>query len=79
MLFPFPMIFSKGSSFRVVKSQDCVVELTHSHTMTPFDAFGKEAYQNIAGKGENAGNQFSTLMIIYVTVILSSANAFNLD
>ena len=60
--------------------------------MTPFAVSGKKKpFQNIVGKGENAGNQhflffptiFSTLskteIIIYVTFILSSANALNLD
>ena len=51
----------------------------------------KRPFQNIVGKGENAGNQhfplfpqfFSTLsrteIIIFVTFILSFANALNLD
>ena len=34
-----------------------MVDLTRSHTMTPFDASGKEAFENIVGKEENAGNQ----------------------
>ena len=30
---------------RVVETQDCVVKgLTHSHTMTPFDTPGKQAF-----------------------------------
>ena len=31
--------------------------LTHYHTMTLFDASGKEAFSKHCGKGENAGNQ----------------------
>ena len=57
--------------------------------MTPFDV--KKPFQNIVGKGENAGNQHfllfpqfflllsKTEIIIYVTFILLSANAFNLE
>ena len=58
--------------------------------MTPFDMSRKEAFQNIVGKRENAGNHFSpfpkmfstlskTEIIIYDPFILSTANAFNLD
>ena len=35
-------VFSKALSFSVVKS--CYYLLTHSHTMTPFDAPGKQAF-----------------------------------
>ena len=31
--------------------------LTHSHTMTPFDASGKQAFENTVGKGEIARNE----------------------
>ena len=31
--------------------------LTHSHTMTPFDASGKQAFENSVGKGEIARNE----------------------
>ena len=31
--------------------------LTHSHTMTPFDAPGKQAFENTAGKGGIARNK----------------------
>ena len=41
---PFPTMFSKGFFPRVVKSRDCAVKTTHSHTMTPFDASGKQAF-----------------------------------
>ena len=58
--------------------------------MTPFDVSGKAAFSNIVGKGENAGHQhfllfqnvflhYQTEIIIYVTFIMSSANALNLD
>ena len=57
----------------------------------PFTTLRKLPYKNIVGKGENAGNQHSLLFpqcflpfpyqIFYFsfTLILSSANAFNLD
>ena len=32
-------------------------DLTHSHTMTPFDAPGKQAFENTVGKGEIALNE----------------------
>ena len=31
--------------------------LTHSHTMTPFDAPGNKPFENIVGKGEIARNE----------------------
>ena len=31
--------------------------LTHSHTMTPSDALGKQPFENIVGKGEIARNE----------------------
>ena len=31
--------------------------LTHSHTMTAFDASGKQAFLNTVGKGEIARNE----------------------
>ena len=31
--------------------------LTHSHTMTPFEAPGKQAFENTVRKGENAHNK----------------------
>ena len=31
--------------------------LTHSHTMTPFDALGKQTFKNTVGKGEIARNE----------------------
>ena len=34
-----------------------IPNLTHSHTVTPFDAPEKQAFENIVGNGENAGNQ----------------------
>ena len=33
------------------------ITLTHSHTMTPFDAPGKQAFENTVGKGEIARNE----------------------
>ena len=32
-------------------------QLTHSHTMTPFDASGKKPFKNTVGKGEIARNE----------------------
>ena len=34
-----------------------LVALTHSHTMTPFDAPGKQPFENTVGKGEIARNE----------------------
>ena len=31
--------------------------LTHSHTVTPFDASGKQAFENTVGKGEIARDE----------------------
>ena len=31
--------------------------LTHSHTMTPFDALGNKPFENTVGKGEIARNE----------------------
>ena len=43
--YQIPTMFSKGFFFRVViKMGLCGKELTHSHTKTPFDASGKEAF-----------------------------------
>ena len=65
-----------------------VVFTTQSQLFTPLE---KKAFENIEGKGENAGNQhfllfptmFSTLpnrnFCYLVRIILSSANALNLD
>ena len=33
-------------------------ELTHYHTMTTFDESWEKSFENIVGKGENAGNQY---------------------
>ena len=63
--------------------------LTHSHTMTHFDGFGKEAFRKHFWKRRNGlYKQFflfpqcfllcQTEIIIFVTFYLSSANAFNL-
>ena len=41
LIFP---LFSKAFFTRVVKSLDHGKGLTHSHTMTPFDAPGKQAF-----------------------------------
>ena len=65
--------------------------LRFSHTIHTFNDLEKEDFENIIGKGENAGNQhfllFSTMFptllkknfIFSVTFIFLSANAFDLD
>ena len=53
--------------------------LTLYSTIPTFNDPGTKPFENIVGKGENAGNQFSTLPQTNVTFILSSANALNLD
>ena len=65
--------------------------LTHSHTMTPFDAPGKQAFENTVGKGEIARYKqflfFSTVFSICLdnflsflsNLKLSSANSFSLE
>ena len=35
----------------------CQDRLTHSHIRTPFDAPGKQAFENTVGKGEIARNE----------------------
>ena len=78
-------IFEKASFFffRVVKNRDCVVKFN------PLTTLKKKLFENTMGKGENAGNQhfllFPTMFFVLlktnfnfsVTVILSSASAFN--
>ena len=64
--------------------------LTHSHTMTPFDAPGKHSFENTVGKGEIAHNEQFLLfpqcfLPIWITLSfssnlkLSSANSFSLE
>ena len=61
---PFPTVFSKGLFPRGVKRCHCVgmgemnlldgvYLLTHSHTMTPFDAPGKQGFWKHCGKRRN--------------------------
>ena len=64
--------------------------LTLYHTVPSLKTLKKKAFENIVGKGENAGHQHFLLfpqcflpdqrqkIIILVTLTLSSANAFNL-
>ena len=80
--FPFLSVF-KVRSLQDVKSLS-----TQSRILT---TLRKKAFENIVGKGENAGNQhfllcptmFSTLsereIIISAIFIMLSANAFNVD
>ena len=37
--------------------EDLFIALTHSHTMTPFDALGNKPFENTVGKGEIARNE----------------------
>ena len=61
---PFPTMFSNGFFLRVIKTHDCVVkkstsfiqQLTHDYTIQTFNASGIENFENMVGKGENAGN-----------------------
>ena len=44
-LSPFPTVFFKGLVMQTRKNQGLFgKELTYSHTMTPFDAPGKQAF-----------------------------------
>ena len=65
-------------------------ELTHSQTMTPFDAPRKKFLENIVGKGEIAHNEQFLLFPVFSTGLnnflpfssnfrLSSAKSFNLE
>ena len=55
---PFPSMFSKDFLLRVVKTKDYVVKgllcTTQYRVLTTLD---KMAFENIVGKGKNAGNQ----------------------
>ena len=64
--------------------------LTHSHTMTPFDAQGNKPFENTVGKGEIARNKQFLLFPVFSTHLdnflpfssnlkLSSANSFSLE
>ena len=67
------------------------VVLTHSHTMTPFDAPGKQAFWKHCGKRRNCSQRaispfptvFSTdldnFLLFLSNLKLSSANSFNLE
>ena len=47
----------------------CNTILTHSHTMTPFDALGNKPFENTVGKGEIARNeQFLLFPQCFLTV-----------
>ena len=47
----FPQCFLNSFFLGFIKSSNCV--LTHSHTMTPFDAPGKQAYWKHCQEKEN--------------------------
>ena len=62
--------------------------LTHSHTMTPFDAPGNTPFENTVGKGEIARNEQFLLFPVFSTRLdnflpfssnlkLSSGNSFS--
>ena len=48
----FLNVFKRLMSQGRLKSGLCGKEFPHSHMMTPFDASGKQAFENIVGKGE---------------------------
>ena len=50
MLVTFPTMFSKGFFLRVVKSQDCVVELTLSNTSPDFHMSAVQVFRKHCGK-----------------------------
>ena len=51
--------------------------------MTPFDAPGKQTFENTVGKGEIARNMFSTgldnFLLFWSNLKLSSGNSFSLN
>ena len=64
--------------------------LTHSHTMTPFDALGNKPFNDTVGKGEIARDEQFLLLPVFSTCLdnflsfswnlkLSSANSFSLE
>ena len=55
---PFPTMFSKVVFFRVAKSWDCVVKsLPFTKQLRILTTQEMQSFENIVGKGENAGNQ----------------------
>ena len=56
--FFFWNVFKK-CRLQVVTNCDCLIKsyLTHSHTVTSFDAPGKQAFLKTLGKGEIAHNE----------------------
>ena len=50
-------VFTRLLSQTRQKVSLCGNGLTHSHTMTPVDAPGKQAFENTVGKGEIARNE----------------------
>ena len=85
----FPQYFQKFFFLHCVKSRHRV--LTHSHTMTPFDAPEKQAFWKHCGKRRNCSlwaispfpTVFSTRLDNFLPflsyLILSSANSFSLE
>ena len=69
-------------------TQKSDIDLTHSHTMTPFDAPGNKPFENTVGKGSQRAisplpTMFSAcsenFLIFSSNFKLSSADCFNLD
>ena len=73
------------SSWTGLKFLSLWKELTHSHTMTPFDAPGKQAFCKHCGKRRNCSSRaispFPTVFSSFLNKFLpfSSDNAFKLD
>ena len=81
---------AKCQLFYVVGTVKMIRALTVYHTIPTFNDPKVEPFENIVGKGENAGNQhfllfpqclypFKTKFIFSAELSLLSANAFNLD
>ena len=52
------------------------LDLTHSHTMTPFDAPGNNPFEKIVGKGEIARNEQFLLFLQCFLPVLDDADIF---
>ena len=90
-MFPFPSVF-KRRVLQTRKNQGLFGKgLSHSHTMTPFDASGKQAFWKHCGKRRNCSYRaispfptlFSTCSGNFLpfssNLKLSSANSLNLE
>ena len=84
------MIISRYVDIAFGEFDPTFAELTHSHTMTPFEALGNKPFENTVGKGEIARNEQFLLFPVFSTHLdnfrpflsnlkLSSANSFSLE